>query len=59
MFLRILKKDLKRKRAMNVISSSFVVFSTPCLRGVDTVALIGILVVGITKVNLGHSPAFK
>ena len=26
---------------------------------VDTVALIGILIVGITKVSLGHSPAFK
>lgn len=26
---------------------------------VDTVALIGILIVGITKITLGHSPAFK
>ena len=26
---------------------------------IDTVALIGILIVGITKVSLGHSPAFK
>lgn len=26
---------------------------------VDTVALIGILIVGITKISLGHSPAFK
>lgn len=26
---------------------------------VDIVALIGILIVGITKVSLGHSPAFK
>ena len=26
---------------------------------VDTVALIGILIVGITKVSLDHSPAFK
>lgn len=26
---------------------------------VDTVALIGILIVGIAKINLGHSPAFK
>lgn len=26
---------------------------------VDTVVLIGILIIGITKINLGHSPAFK